>query len=117
MKIIHLCANVRGPITRRNLTPQSQAEISNVLCGLVRVPKDDDPRDSITLRELLCIIRSLNPPSMIYYTLEKTLLLPTIQLATMYESFHETLNPRIVTYQNTFTDRLRLSDAAYLGSS
>lgn len=111
MKIIHLCANIRGAITRRNLTPQSQAEISNVLCGSVRVPKDDDLGDSSTLRELLCFFRSLNPPSMKYYKLEQTLLLPTIQLATMYESFHETPNPRIVTYQNRFTDRLRLSGA------
>ena len=116
MKIIHLCANVRGNVTRRTLTLKSQAEISNVLCGPVRVPSDNDLGGSRTLRELLHFLRCLNSPSMKYYTLEQTLLLPTIQLATMYESFHETPSPRIATYQNGYADNLRLSGAAYLGS-
>ena len=116
MKILHLCANVRGNVTRRTLTLQSQAEISNVLCGPVRVPSDNDLGGSKTIRELLYFLRSLNPSSMKYYTLEQTLLLPTIQLATIYESFHETPSPRIATYQNGYTDNLRLSGAAYLGS-
>ena len=83
IKILHLCANVKGTVTRRSLTAQSQAEISHVLYGPVMVPSDNDLVNSKTLRELLSFFCSLNPPSMKHYTLEQWLLLPTIQLATI----------------------------------
>lgn len=119
LKIIHLCANVHGTVTTRPLTPRAQAELSNVLCGPVTVPSptDDVPDSPTRLRDLLASFRDLNPPSMKYYTLEQTLLLPTIQLATLYESFRDDAPaPRIATYQNGYTDNLRLSGAAYLAS-
>ena len=116
IKIIRLCANVRGTITRRTLTLRSHAEISKVLCGPVRVPSAKDLGDSETLRSLLCFFGSLNPPTMKCYTLEQALLLPTIQLATIYETFSDDSGPTIATYQNGYTDNLKLSGAAHLTS-
>lgn len=120
LKIFHLCSEVTGTIVRHDaLTKEASAEVSHVLCG----PLADIPHSTLsdgcklTLTDLLATLRSQNPDDMKAYTLDQSLLLPTIQLATMYESYRddrENLFSRIQEMQNGHTDKLRLSGGKYL---
>ena len=122
LKIFHLCSEVIGTIARHDaLTKEASAEVSNVLCGpLADIPHCTLPDDcQMTLTELLAKLRSQNPNDMKAYTLDQSLLLPTIQLATMYESYRddrENLFSRIQEMQNGHTDKLRLSGGKYLST-
>ena len=122
LKIFHLCSEVTGTIARHDaLTKEASAEISNVLCGpLADIPHCTLPDDcKMTLTDLLAKLRSQNPDDMKAYTLDQSLLLPTIQLATMYESYRddrENLFSRIQEMQNGHTDKLRLSGGKYLST-
>ncbi|KAK3178899.1 hypothetical protein OEA41_001036 [Lepraria neglecta] len=88
MKIFHLCGHMNGSIVSRQiLKKQEKAEISNVLCGPVTIPGENgllDLPSSLTLVDLLCVLRDLNRPHIKAYTLEQALLLPTIQLALIH---------------------------------
>lgn len=120
LKIFHLCNEVNGTITRHKaLTKESSAKVSNVLCGPVApIPHCTLPDGcEMTLTDLLVKLRSQNPDDMKAYTLDQSLLLPTIQLATMYESYRddrENLFSRIQEMQNGHTDKLRLSGGKHL---
>lgn len=120
LKTFHLCNEVNGTITRHEaLTKEASAEVSNVLCGpLAPISHCTLPHGcKKTLTELLVKLRSQNPDDMKAYTLDQSLLLPTIQLATMYESYRddrENLFSRIQKMQNEHTDKLRLSGGKYL---
>ena len=120
LKIFHLCNEVDGTIDRHEtLTKEASAEVSNVLCGpLAPISHCTLPHGcKTTLTDLLFKLRSQNPDNMKAYTLDQSLLLPTIQLATMYESYRddrENLFSRIQKMQNEHTDQLRLSGGKYL---
>ena len=120
LKILHLCNEVNGTITRHEaLTKEASAEVSNVLCGpLAPISHCTLPHGyKTTLTDILVKLRSQNPDDMKAYTLDQSLLLPTIQLATMYESYRddrENLFSRIQEMQNGHTDKLRLSGGKYL---
>ena len=121
MKILHLCGHMNGSIVSRQiLKKQERAEVSNVLCGPVTIPGENDLPDlpsSLTLVDLLCVLRDLNPPHIKAYTLEQALLLPAIQLALMYESWRPDRDnrfSRIQQLQNGHTDKLMLSGGKHL---
>lgn len=120
LKIFHLCNEVNGTITRHEaLTKEASDEVSNVLCGLLApIPHCTLPHGcKMTLTDLLVKLRGQNPDDMKAYTLDQSFLLPTIQLATMYESYRddrENLFSRIQDMQNEHTDKLRLSGGKYL---
>ena len=121
MKIFHLCGHMNGSIVSRQiLKKQEKAEGSNVLCGPVTLPGENglpDLPSSLTLVDSLCVLRDLNPPHIKSYTLEQALLLPTIQLALMYESWRpdrDNLFSRLQQLQNGHTDKLMLSGGKYL---
>ncbi len=122
LKIFHLCSEVTGTIARHDaLAKEASAEVSNVLCGpLADIPHYTLPDDcKMTLTDLLVKLRSQTPDDIKAYTLDQSLLLPTIQLATMYESYRddrENLFSRIQELQNGHTDKLRLSGGKYLST-
>ena len=114
LKIFHLCSEMKGIITRHEtLTGKIEAEVSNVLCGPLKfIPDSTIPDgDTITLTTLLVELRNQNTVDTKAYTLDQSVLLPTIQLATMYETHcdDQELFSRIQQMQNLHTDRLRLS--------
>ena len=115
LKIIHLFSDVRGQITRHAVGNKVLNELSHVLCGPVNVPSRTLHEGSMSLRGLLHALRNESPPNEKAYTLEQTVLLPTIQLAAMYESFPivPTIST-IQTLQDDHSDRLKLSGAAFL---
>ena len=117
LKVFHLCSEMKGTITRHEaLTKKTEAEVSNVLCGpLVFAPDSTIPNgDTMTLTALLVKLRNQNTVDTKAYTLDQSVLLPTIQLATMYETHCDELFSRIQQMQNLHTDRLRLSGEKYL---
>ena len=122
LKIFHLCGEVNGTIDKHEaLTKETSAEVSHVLCGpLANVPDSTLASGcTMTLTELLVKLRNQNSPDHKAYTLEQSLLLPTIQLATMYESCsndEENLVSRIQLVQNAYTDKLCLSGQKYLST-
>lgn len=68
---------------------------------------------------MLCLLRDLQPEDVKADTLDKAMLLPTIQIASMYESCwdgRKTLSSRIQQLQNGHADRLGLSGGEYLGT-
>ena len=114
LKIIHLCGDMDGHISRHDLCADIQTQLSHVLCGPVKLP-GPDLQDDMDLTTLLGKLRVANPGTEKAYTLEQIVLLPTIQLAAMYESFPtDTTVSRIQTLQDAHTDQLQLSGAAYL---
>ena len=114
LKIIHLCGDMDGQITRHDLCAETQTQLSHVLCGPVKLP-DPDLTGDMDLCTLLGKLRNANQRTEKAYLLEQIVLLPTIQLATMYESFPtSTTKSRIQTLQNAHNDQLSLSGAAYL---
>ena len=136
LKIFHLCCEVSGTITRYEaLARKTAAEVSNVLCGpLALIPDSIDPdadktalvpdltipnSQTMTLTQFLVKLRNQNPVTTKAYTLDQSLLLPTIQLAAMYESYcedHQKLFSRIQQMQNGHTDKLGLSGGECLGT-
>jgi hypothetical protein len=65
-----------------------------------------------TLANFLVLLRVANsegPSSPKCYSLEQAILLPTIQLAVMYEDSHARAESVISTYQSQHIDRLQLS--------
>lgn len=76
-------------------------------------------RQTMTLIQFLVKLRNQNPVITKAYTLDQSVLLPTIQLAAMYESFcedHQKLFSRIQQMQNGHTDKLGLSGSECLGT-
>ena len=122
LKIYHLCSEVNGTIIRHeDLTEEASTEISNVLCGpLAAIPDKILPDGrTITLNNLLVNLRNLFPDDVKAYALDQSLLLPTVQLATMYESFTDdcgNLSSRIQKMQDGHTDHLALSAGKYLST-
>ena len=114
LKILHLCSNFRGNVSQHSLAPKTSAMISNVLCG--PITEANDLPSSMTLMRLLTTLRDLTPRNWKSYTLEQSLLLPTIQLATMYETFPDVHTHKIAAYQNSHIDHLKLSGAKYLAT-
>ena len=120
LKIFHLCSDVIGTITRhKTLTKEASAKVSRVLCGpLAPIPESDFPDGRpITLTHLLVNLRDRNTSNVKAYTLDQSLLLPTIQLVTMYESFPNDcggLFSPIQKMQNGHTDKLVLDAEGYL---
>lgn len=114
LKIFHLCDGVRGQITRHTPSPTAETEISHVLCGPVTLPPAG-LTGTITLTDLLVQLREVNTECTKAYTLEQAILLPTIQLAAMFESFHsESATASIQVLQDSHTDNLKLSGADFL---
>ena len=114
LKIIHLCGDVHGKVTRHEVCAETQTQLSHVLCGKVNLP---DPRlhGDMDLTTLLTALRNVNPSNEKAYTLEQIMLLPTIQMASIYESFPiDTTKSRIQTLQDAHTDKLILSGAEFL---
>lgn len=115
IKIFQLCSDVQGQILRHETSDLVRDEVSHVLCG----PVTDLPMDiqgTKTLAELLSSFRTAGSDTEKAYTLEQAVLLPTIQLAAMYETFgiDSRATPSIQVFQDGHTDRLKLSGAAYL---
>ena len=115
MKLFHFCRTIKGAITRYPpMAGQNEAKISNVLCGPVIIPPAE-LQESRTLTELLCYLRDLNPASQKAFTVEQSMLLLSIQLAAMCESYRYTSTAgNILKYQNGYTDKLSLSGCRYL---
>lgn len=120
LKIFHLCREVNGTIVRHEArTKEASAEVSNVLCGPLGHVTESNLSDgcTMTLTDLLIELRNQNSVDMKAYTLNQSVLLPIIQLATMYESNRddrENLFSRIQELQNGHTDRLRVSGGKHL---
>ena len=136
LKIFHLCSEMKGTIARQEaLTTETGTEVSNVLCGpLAHIPDSTIPDgsitadrdipdgsttadknitngDTMTLTALLVKLRNQNAVDTKAYTLDQSVLLPTIELATIYETHCDDrqLFSRIQQMQDWHTDRLRLS--------
>lgn len=119
LKIFHLCSEAKGTITRHEaFTKELSTELSHVLCGPLAVPDSTLLGGCTTmLTDFLVSLRDLNPVEMKAYTLDQSFLLPTIQLAAMYESHRDdraNLFSRIQRLQNEHTDGLRPSGGKYL---
>ena len=114
LKIIHLLGDVSGKISRHAIDLGLQTQLSHVLCGPVNVP-GNGLQGEVDLTTLLAALRNVNHGGSKAYTLEQIMLLPTIQLASIYESFPiATTKSRIETLQNGYPDQLALSGAAFL---
>ena len=121
LKLFHLCHEVTGSVSRHDLTKTQEDELSNVLCGPIEIPPPKDLPDgsSTTLVALLCLLRDQQPEDVKAYTLDQAMLLPTIQLASMYESYRDDRKSRsswIQQLQNGHTDKLGLSGSDHLGT-
>lgn len=88
--------------------------------SLAAIPDENLPDGrTITLNNLLVNLRNLVPDDVKAYALDQSLLLPTVQLATMYESFRDdcgNLSSRIQQMQDGHTDHLALSGGKYLST-
>ena len=114
LKIIHLLGDVNGKISRHEIDLEVQTQLSHFLCGPINLPKND-LQGEVSLTKLLVALRNVNHSGSKAYTLEQTMLLPTIQLVSLYESFPvTTTKSRIQTLQNAYSDKLTLSGAALL---
>lgn len=115
VKILQLCSDVQGQILRHETPDLVRDEVSHVLCGPV-TDLQMEVQGTKTLAELLSIFRTASSATEKAYTLEQAVLLPTIQLAAMYESFgvDSRATPSIQVFQDGHTDGLKLSGAAYL---
>jgi hypothetical protein len=111
-KMLHMCADFEGDVETHTVTEAQIVQLSDSLCGPVSIPEAATISSHMTLSDLLCLLRDLNPPGKSgpkAYTLEQAVLLPIIQLAVMYEDSREETVSCIQTYQNKHIDKLVLS--------
>jgi hypothetical protein len=88
LKVIHVCLDQPGTLSRHAVTEDDAIELSHVLCGPIADPpvRKDFTQTTATLRELLAAMRDneRNQTSN-KYTVEQTLLMPTVMLASAYD--------------------------------
>jgi hypothetical protein len=111
-KLIHLCADYQGDLLVHSVSELEQRQLSDTLVGPVHLFGNTKLPQTMTLGKLLVLLHdadsagSSSPKS---YTLEQAILLPTIQLAVMYEATHAHADSVINTYQSQHIDKLQLS--------
>jgi hypothetical protein len=111
-KLLHLCADYEGDIAIHSVPELEGRQLSDTLCGPVHCFNEAQTPRKTTLANLLVLLRDTNsvgqssPKS---YSLEQAILLPTIQLAAMYEDSHARAESVIGVYQSQHIDKLQLS--------
>jgi hypothetical protein len=124
IKLLHVCMDHRGDLSRHNVDPQASIELSHVLCGPIADPPIDTElnQEAPTLRELLKALRDnkANADSN-KFSLEQAVILPTAMLACLHDGeqinkYRHAGGEQIQTLQNMHVDGLALSGAAYLST-
>ena len=122
MKLLHVCMDHEGEITRHSFDWNTSVELSHVLCGPIADPPVNPDANlgngtTTTLRSVLTALRDNDTNSQTSkFSLEQAVLLPTITLACIYNRWlrggdgHE----EIATLQKRHIDGLGLSGRAYL---
>jgi hypothetical protein len=111
-KLIHLCSDYQGEIKHHEVSQIERQQLSDTLCGPIHLFNQARVPASMTLSKFLVFLRDAQAgglPGPKAYSLEQAILLPTIQLAVMYEATHSRSESVIETYQNQHIDRLGLS--------
>jgi hypothetical protein len=111
-KIIHLCSDYTGDTSFHELSDLERRQLSDTLCGPIHRFDKTEVASGMTLSQFLMFLRnagSIAMPGPKAYSLEQAILLPTIQLAVMYESTRNSTDSVIETYQNQHIDKLALS--------
>jgi hypothetical protein len=124
LKIVHVCMVQPGTISRHTVNEEEAIELSHVLCGPVADPPvhKDFSKPTSTLRELLAAIRdNERNTDTRKFSVEQTLLLPTIMLATAYDRWKPTgsagtggYGHEIDVLQDLHLDKLMLSGIKWL---
>ena len=121
LKLLHICMNQTGTISRHTIEDRTSVEISHVLCGPIADPPVNTMFSSTnpTLREVMAAIRDneANAESR-KFSVEQTLLLPTIILSCIYDRWLHSgmFGNKIEGLQGRHIDKLGLSGKAWLGS-
>ncbi|CAN9203870.1 unnamed protein product [Alternaria alternata] len=111
-KLLHLCADYEGDIAVHNVPESEGWKLSDTLCGPIRYFNEAQIPRRTTLSDLLVLLRDASSESHSSpksYSLEQAILLPTIQLAAMYEDSHARAESVIGVYQSQHIDKLQLS--------
>ncbi|KAF2867755.1 hypothetical protein BDV95DRAFT_622089 [Massariosphaeria phaeospora] len=89
LKIVHVCMDQPGTISRHTVPEDEAIALSHVLCGPIADPpvhKDFAKATTATLREALAALRDNERNTHTRnFSVEQTLLLPTIMLASAYD--------------------------------
>jgi hypothetical protein len=121
VKLLHVSMDHTGSISRHTVERKTSIELSHVLCGPIADPPVDTEFSSSTptLHEVLSAIRdnAANATSR-KFSVEQTLLLPTIILACIYDRWLHSgmFGNRIQSLQKGHIDQLSLSGKTWLGS-
>jgi hypothetical protein len=121
VKLLHVSMDHTGSISRHTVERKTSIELSHVLCGPIADPPVDTEFSSSTptLHEVLSAIRdnAANATSR-KFSVEQTLLLPTIILACIYDRWlhSDMFGNRIQSLQKGHIDQLSLSGKTWLGS-
>jgi len=125
VKILHVCIDQPGEVTRHNLSEKAATELSHVLCEPIADPPlpEGFVYEGATLREVLEGLRD-NPDSKKErvgrsFSVEQALLLPAVMIASVYDkSMYKQGSPstghQIQALQDRHMDKLRLSGAEWL---
>jgi hypothetical protein len=118
-KLLHLCADYEGDLTTHNVPELEGRQLSNTLCGPIHSFDENKVSKTMTIGDVLVLLRDANSvgqPSPKSYSLEQAILLPTLQLAAMYEATHARSESAIAVYQDRHIDKPQLSGGGkYLG--
>lgn len=121
IKILHVAMDQEGTLIRHEVDPKTSIELSHVLCGPISEPPLDNTSfsTSCTLRSFLSAMRDNTANATTRkFSVEQSVLLPTIQIASMFESLlsEGKVDSRIQGMQKSHIDNLRLSGAKWLGT-
>lgn len=123
MKLIHVCMDHEGEITRHNVDEKTSIKLSHVLCGPIANPPvpsatNFEAGTKTTLRHILTALHNTPTNSSTNkFSLEQAMLLPTITLACIYDRWlHGVSYEEIAKLQKRHIDGLGLSGQAFLGS-
>jgi hypothetical protein len=120
LKLLHICMDHPGGLTRHAVPKDASTELSHVLCGPIADPPIDTAfsRPTATLREVLTTLRdNASTAHTSKYSLEQAVLLPTVMLACIYDRWLHgggTSGGEIEALQNKYADKLALSGQAFL---
>lgn len=123
MKLLHVCMDHEGEITRHSFDWKTSVELSHVLCGPIADPPVNPETNlgdgtTTTLRSVLTALRDNDTNSQTSkFSLEQAILLPTITLACIYDRWlHGVGYEEIAKLQKRHIDGLGLSGQAFLGT-
>lgn len=122
IKLMHVAMDHEGELTTHSIPPDANAELSHVLCGpLADPPLSSEVSETCTLRQLLTALRDTKSNNVTNkYSLEQSILLPTVIFCAAYDYIHTRQQGRtdyghcLSSTQSKHVDHLALSGKAHL---